>query len=207
MARPPASRPLAGTTLSAIVRQRAGITQQELGDLLGIGRAQVAHVEAGRRGYSGKAQARLLRLSELLPARALAAAPAPTPPPAAGPTLGEQADLRRRLRHCRRTLAGLAYAEPSRQAMAEVLARRTQALAVLRHSLAHEATLPDPGAETAREAAWLELLELATSLAARRQPTPTALGLRALRRQLLELEIAGLEALLHPPTGAEIPAG
>ena len=182
-------------SVSAAMRERLGITQQELGDLLGVGRAQVGHVEAGRRAYSPRAQARLTRLSELLPARlfrpggALAAPAGPVGP--ASPTPAEQADLRRRLRNCRRTLSGLTYAEQGRPRLAAALARRTQGLAALRAALAAA-----PGTDPARDLDWVELLDLATTLVARRQPTATALGLAALRRQLLELEITGLLRLL-----------
>ena len=185
-----AHRSLHSSTVSA--SERAGLTQQELGDLLGVGRAQVAHAEAGRRGYSARAQARLNRLAELLP-RSLPPVPeSPAAAPAPGPTLAEQADLHRRLRNARRTLNGLAYAEENRPPMAAALARRTQALAVLRAALAAEAN----AADTTREAAWLELVELGTARVARRQPSPTARGLVALRREVLTLEIAGLEKLL-----------
>ena len=204
MARILPSRPalfMGSATLSGAVRARAGITQQELGELLGVTKGQVAHVEAGRRGYSARAQARLTRLGELLPAHRFrpGGTPAPEPAPAAdaptGPTLAEQTALRRRLRACRRTLSALAYAAEGRPVLTATLARRTQALTALRAALAAE-TAPAPGSDPARDHAWLELVELATARVARRQPTPTALAWTALRRRLLEAEAAGLEALL-----------
>lgn len=193
-----ARRSYPSSTLSANVRARAGLTQEELGDLLGVGRAQVAHVEAGRRGYSAKAQARLHRLTELLPARLPedpATAETGAPP---GPTLGEQAALRRRLRECRHRIASLVYAEQGRPPLTAALALRRQALTALRAALAAEAdTTPTPAAEPTREAAWLELVELATARVARRQPTPTALAWTALRLRLLREEEAGLLLLLN----------
>ncbi|MBO2007914.1 helix-turn-helix transcriptional regulator [Siccationidurans soli] len=69
------------SSLSAAVRGRLGISREELGDLLEVTVSQVGHVECGRRSYSARAQARLLRLAELLPA----ALPAEAAPP--GPTL------------------------------------------------------------------------------------------------------------------------
>lgn len=188
-------------TVSASLRARAGLTQEELGLLLGVSKGQVSHVEAGRRGYSARAQARPARLSELLPARlfrpggALAAPAVPLPAPAgegpgAGPTPEEQAALRRRLRACRHTLAGLAYAAGHGSPLAAALARRTRALAALRAALAAE-TAPAPGTAPARDLAWVELVELATARLARRQPSPTAQAWAALRRQLLETEAAG----------------
>jgi transcriptional regulator with XRE-family HTH domain len=192
-----AHRALPSSTVAACVRARAGITQQELGDLLGVGRAQVAHVEAGRRGFSARAQSRLSRLAELLPAGAVAFPPADAHAPVGpavlqGPTLAEQTALHRRLRACRHQLAGLRYAEEGRPALASALARRTLALAKLRAALALDATTTS----TSREVAWLELVELATARVARQQPTATAQQWLALRLRLLQDEEAGLLALL-----------
>lgn len=189
-------RPNPSSTLSASIRARAGITQMELGDLLGVSRGQVAHVEAGRRGYSRRAQERLRRLAELLPVGSVAEAGGEEPVPA-GPTAEERLALRRRLRTCRRQLTTLVYAAEGRPVVAEALSQRRQALATLRAALAAEAA-PAP-ARAAREAAWLELVELATHRVARRQPTPTRLAWEALRLRLLREEEAGLLALLAAP--------
>ena len=182
-------------TLSATVRARLGLTRAELGLLLGVGVAQVGHVETGYRNYSAAAQARLRRLASLVPA---APAPPETPAtPPAGPTPAEAAALHRRQREFRHQVARLRARQAAAPPQAAALAQRRQALATLGAALAAPApTPPDPVADGAREAAWLELLHLGTRRRQQRQPSPTALGWQALRLQLLEAELAGLAQLL-----------
>lgn len=200
------------TTLSARLRLRLGLTQPELGDLLGVSGSQVAHVEARRRGYSALVEARLRRLQALLarlpdPAGPVVDAAGPVVDAAAtrpGPTTDERAALRRRLRHCRHALAGLTYREQGRPRLAALLARRTQALAGLRAVLAAPpsaapAADPDPDSDLNPDLDWVVLFEKRTARETHRQPTPTALAWAALRRQLLEAEAQGLEALLGEP--------
>ncbi|WP_046246539.1 hypothetical protein [Hymenobacter terrenus] len=189
-------RALPSTTLSAVVRARLGISRQELGDLLGVRAGQVGHVEAGRRSYSAQPQARLHRLAALLPAPSAAPAPVATSLPP-GPTLAEATALRARLRTCRHEAQQLRDQQAAWPAQDAALRQRQQALTALNTALAAPLPTPaDPAANPTRERAWLELLELATTRLARRQPSPTARALVALRLRLLAEEIATLEALL-----------
>jgi transcriptional regulator with XRE-family HTH domain len=196
---------------SATIRHRLGLTREELGLLLGVGERQVGHVEAGRRGYSATAQERLRRLATLLPpSDAAPTEPEAAPPvPVAGPTPEEAAALRKRLRNCRHHLYQLRYQEAGPAARAEQLQRRRHTLTRLAEALAQPPADPaDPAVRPEREQQWLELLALGTRRLEYRQPTPTALGWRALKVELLEAEIRGLEALLgenlappEPPAG------
>ncbi|RTQ53572.1 XRE family transcriptional regulator [Hymenobacter gummosus] len=195
---------------SAQLRTRLGLTREELGLLLGVTAAQVSHVENGRRGYSARAQERLYRLAALLPAAAAPAGAAAPPAPPAGPSPAEAAALRKRLRGCRRRLYHLRYDEAAPAARAAQLERRHLTLARLAEALAQPpAAAPpaDAGRPPEREQEWLALLELGTRRLAHRQPTPTALAWRALKAQLLEAEIRGLEQLLGEAPAPPNPAG
>lgn len=200
-----ARRPLPSATLSAALRTRLGLSQQELGDFLGVGAAQVGHVEAGRRGYSAKAQARLHRLAELLPdapaadGTAIEASGAPAPP-TASEARALRARLRARLRACRHEARQLRYQQALWPNQEAALRQRQQTAARLEAALVAPAT---PAPDAAREQEWLALLRLATARAAQRRPSPTARARLALRLHLLDTEAAGLEQLL----GAIVPPG
>ena len=108
-------------TLMQAVRHYFGLEQQELARYLGVTRAQVAHIESGRRALSSALLLRLNPLALHLPPDA-ETAPAPVeelPPSAPPPETGELDWRRRQCLHraarLRRELAALlqqvAYAE------------------------------------------------------------------------------------------------
>lgn len=101
------------TTLVQAVRRYFGLEQQELAAYLGVTRAQVAHIESGRRALSSALLLRLNPLAVHLPPAAEAApAPAEALPPSAPPPAPAELDWRRtqclhRAGRLRRELAGL----------------------------------------------------------------------------------------------------
>ncbi len=191
-------RALPSTTFSAALRARLGISQQELGDFLGVGEAQVGHVEAGRRGYTARAQMRLHQLAELVPAEPTPEPPAAAEPPA-GLTAAEAQAARARLRTCRYEARQLRYQQATWPGRTTTLGLRRHTAATLQAALRPLAA-DDPEAHRARE--WLALLELATKRTARLVPTPGAQALLALRLHLLDAEAAALEQLLGGPPSA-----
>ncbi len=101
------------TTLVQAVRRYFGLEQQELAAYLGVSRAQVAHLESGRRALSS---ALLLRLNPLAlhlpPTTETAPAPAQVLPATAPPPETRELEWRRyqcahRAARLRRALAGL----------------------------------------------------------------------------------------------------
>ena|GEM_PF-3919907 len=192
-------RAFPSNTISATVRERLGLSRQELGDWLGVGQRQVGHVEAGRREYSAKAQARLRRLSELVP-RLPEETPEPVAPAAALPSPAEATALRARLRTCRHEARQLRYQQDAWPERDVVIGRRQRGLAALEAAIADESA--NPAADLSRERAWLEILALGTRQLARRLPTPTAREWVALRLRLLDEEAAGLEKLLAGSSAA-----
>lgn len=83
-------RSVPSTTLVQAVRRYFGLEQHEMAALLGVSRAMISHLEAGRKALPGKVLLRLNPLAALLPAEtppalseteliATAAAPAPGP--------------------------------------------------------------------------------------------------------------------------------
>jgi transcriptional regulator with XRE-family HTH domain len=189
-------------SLATEVRQRFALTQQELGDYLGITAEQVAHAEAGRHGLSAAPLERLQRLARLPRPPAPEVAPVlPTvlPSPAASPApaldAAEVAALTKRLRRCRHLATGLRFEQETGALQDATLARRRQALAHLRPALA-AAPLPTVPLPIPDEL-WLKHLEVVTNQAARRRPSAAARTLAALRLRHHEEEIATLAALLE----------
>ena len=158
---------------------------------------QVGHVEAGRRGYTARAQARLHQLAELVPAEPT---PEPEPPgaaePPAGLTTAEAQAVRARLRACRHEARQLRYQQATWPGRTATRHRRHRTAAALQAAL-RPLPADDPEARRARE--WLALLELATKRAARLVPTPGVRALLALRLRLLDEEAQALEQLLGLP--------
>lgn len=186
-----ARRALPSLTPSAVLRARLGLSQRELGDFLGVGATQVGNVEAGRRSYSARVQARLHRLAELASAAASGAGPHPVAEedwPEDAPN--ENKAVRARLRACRHGARQLRYQQAIWLEQEAALKRRLQTLALV------AAALAVPGPDDAREQAWLTLLKLATKRLAQRLPDPTARALLALRLRLLDAEATELERLL-----------
>ena len=98
------------TTLVQAVRRYFGLEQQALAAYLGVTRAQVAHIESGRRALSSALLLRLNPLARHLPPAA-EAAPDALPPSAPAPE-AQALEWRRyqcthRARRLRRELAGL----------------------------------------------------------------------------------------------------
>lgn len=180
MARP--SHP--AETPSALVRAYFGLDQQTLAAGLGVGREQLANIEAGRRKPRATAQ-RLLPLLQALPAdSALAAAPAlaaALASPAAAPLLARldycQHHARRLRRDLKKLETTLEYARRWQAALPALLAQA-----------------PD-----ARARQWL-LRRQEQAAADLDAEASAAYHLLRLRAEALETEAAALAALL-PPAG------
>ncbi len=200
-------------TPTRVIRAYLGVTQATLAGYLGLTRAHVASLEAGRR-TEGLAWPRLSRLLALLPppwgsgppdpapptpAPLLAAvAPVPAPPPAALAPPATARALRRAHRQATQTATNLRGALLTAHQRAATVARQRAALAALEQ--------PDPTdlapARTARLTAALRLeIDIATGPGS--ATDPAALGLATLRLWLLETEAAALAGWLTnsiPPT-------
>lgn len=174
-----ARRPLPSVAFSAALRARLGITQQELGDFLGVRAAQMGHVEAGRRGYSARAQVRLYRLAGLVPAAPTLKPVADEPP--AGLTAGEARALRARLRACRHDARQLRYQQAALPGKAAALVLRRHTAATLQ---AAQPALAADEMNALRVQEWVALLALATKRLARLAPSATARALLELRQRL-----------------------
>ncbi|MCC2547387.1 hypothetical protein LJY25_13105 [Hymenobacter sp. BT175] len=195
---------------SADIRRHFALTQGELGRWLELTQAQVEAVEAGRRQFSPAAEARLARLSDLLPPRGPVLSEPETlpPPPRAAQATKEAREaelLRRRVRRCQHLAAGLAYQLEVLVEQDAALLRRRQGLAALRLALALPPATGQP-ADTAGEEAWLAGLE-ATTQALPPRPGPLARAHLALRHRLLLEEAEVLSRLLGAGEGGESPAG
>ncbi len=98
------------TTLVQAVRRYFGLEQQALAAYFGVTRAQVAHIESGRRALSSALLLRLNPLARHLPPAA-EAAPDALPPSAPAPEAQalewRRAQCAHRARRLRRALAGL----------------------------------------------------------------------------------------------------
>ncbi|UOQ72876.1 hypothetical protein [Hymenobacter cellulosilyticus] len=135
---------------AAYVRRHFALSQVELGRWLGVNSAQVQAVEAGRRNFSPQAEARLRRLSDLLPPRgpALPAPEALPPLPPRGARTAKEAReaelLRRRVRRCEHLARQLAFQLETLALQDEALLRRRQGVAALRLALATPPLTPDP---------------------------------------------------------------
>ena len=192
----------ASATPTRVVRAYLGVSQTSLAGYLGLTRAQVASLEAGRR-TEGAAWVRLGRLLALLPPPwgtgppdpappppalpLAAAAPVPVPPPATLAPPATARALRRAHRLAAQTAANLRAALLARHQRAATVARQRAALAALEQ--------PDPTdlapARTARLTAALRLeIEIATGPGS--ITDPAAIGLATLRLWLLETEAAAL---------------
>ncbi|GAA4350419.1 hypothetical protein GCM10023185_08090 [Hymenobacter saemangeumensis] len=193
-------------TLAAAVRAHFGLNQDELARFVGVSRAQLANVEAGRRELAEAPRYRLWVLARQLP-----------PPDGLGPAapdfaarhdspLLSAADtqlLQKRLDHCRYLLTKARYELGQEDDPARHAARRRWAVAVLRPALA---ALPDaasaarwPGAtpNPPADLHWLAGLETHTQAA----PPPLSPGQHVLaqaRLHALEAEAAALQAALLP---------
>ncbi len=183
-------RSVPSATLSAAVRQYFGLQQDELAQLLGVTRGQLAHIEAGRRTLSAPLYDRLLPLARCLPPDPApgAARPAPAPPPVPPPLpLTERAGLEARLDYCQYHAGRWRRALRPFEGRARAVARWQAALPAL--LAAH----PDPVADApARQ--WL--LARAAPLSAAAVAEWHRLRLRA---EALEAEAAALAACLAPP--------
>ncbi|TGE12249.1 helix-turn-helix domain-containing protein [Hymenobacter elongatus] len=191
-------------TTAADVRRHFALTQTELGRWLGLSQAQVEAVEAGRRNFSPKAEARLARLVDVLPP-AGPGLPAPealpvVPPPAAqtGREDREAVLLRRRVRRCEHLAHGLGFQLETWALQDAAVLRRRQGLAALRLALAAPPAASVSGAAAVAEAVWLARLEAATAALPPR-PGPLARAHLALRQRLLLAEAAELRRLLAAP--------
>lgn len=192
------------TTLVQAVRRYFGLEQQELAAYLGIGRAMVGHLEAGRRSMSATVLLRLNPLARHLPPTPPLAPPTDALPPSAPPP--ETGQLAQRLYYCnyqaarrRRKLAALhqqaGYAQRWADARPGILAD-VPAVPPLR-------TLADADAPAMRE--WWhnnQQRKWAEERAAALTPTDVA-GYHLLRLQAeaLETEAAALAALLGTAAG------
>jgi len=180
MARPshPAETPF------ALVREYFGLDQQTLAAGLGVGREQLANMEAGRRSPRAATTQRLLPLLHALPT-----APAPPADPAAGLAPPTPAPLLARLDYCQHHAARLRRELAKLEATLERARRWQQALPAL---LAQEA----PDAPATR---WL-LRRQEQAAADLDAETSAHYHLLRLRAEALEAEAAALAALL-PPAG------
>ncbi|MFD2784517.1 helix-turn-helix domain-containing protein [Hymenobacter rubripertinctus] len=198
------SRPLPSGTLEAAVRAHFGLSQEELGRYLGLTRAQVAHLEAGRRRATPQADARLRLLARLLPppegtgpvAPAFAARPPAEAPALLLPDFGPlpAAPLRRRQRQVLAQAARLRWTLHRGSKGLALQQRRAWGLAELR------AALPPPTADAAEQAHCARWLATLAADVAALAPTPAAAAARALavlRLLALDGESAALARLLE----------
>ncbi|PJJ53247.1 hypothetical protein [Hymenobacter chitinivorans] len=188
---------------AADVRRHFALSQVELGRWLGVSSIQVRAVEAGRRNFSPPAEARLRRLSDLLPPRG-PELPAPEALPPLPPRVAHSAKeareaelLRRRVRRCQHLARQLSFQLETLALQDEALLRRRQGVAALRLALATPPAVAGPGYDAAEEEAWLVRIE-ADVAALPPRPGPLARAHLALRRQLLLDEAAALLLLLEP---------
>lgn len=182
------------------------LSQAELADFLGVSRALLANVEAGRRNLPYPALGRLFVLIRWLPAPTgegptapdFAAEPAA---PADQPNLDEL-DYRRRC--VRFAISGIELELQGRGQRQQTYARRHWALQVLRTGLATTAAPTEPALLKTWQMAtpnpdddllWLRLL--AKDAADAPEPlSTTERALRTARLRGLEAELAALDALL-----------
>ncbi|UOQ53707.1 hypothetical protein [Hymenobacter cellulosivorans] len=197
-------------TTAAYVRRHFALTQTELGRWLGLSQTQVEAVEAGRRNFSLQAEARLRRLSDLLPPRG-PELPAPEALPPLPPRVARTAKeareaelLRRRVRRCEHLARQLAFQLETLALQDEALLRRRQGVAALRLALATPPLDAGPTYDLAEEETWLARIE-ADVAALPPRPGPLARAHLALRRQLLLDEVAALLRLLGSPPDAVAP--
>jgi len=198
-------------TLEAAIRAHFGLTQQELARYLGISRALVTHIEAGRRLPASTINKRLFWLGDLLPAPEGYGPVAPDfalpPLPIANaeallavlPDFGPlpTATLRKRQRQAGAQAAALRWALHRENKQSMLHQRRQWALTVLQGA-------PPPAfatdADQVRFEHWLHSLAADVVAAA---PTPAATAARALavlRLLVLDVEVAGLARLLNTTT-------
>ncbi len=211
-------------SIPAAVRAYFGLTQAELGRWLGVTRGQVAHAEAGRKGFSAAVWHRLTPLAVWLPPPIGGGAPEPlattleslipialppaaaglrTPPaPPTGLTAEEQAPLRVRLRRCEHEAATLRYELTAPDGAARVAAHWRAALPALLAGLSDgiPAGAPEPPA-VARARRWLAARAATVAEVAERPAThpahPATHALRQLRLALLDGEAHHLRAWLE----------
>ncbi|MFD2784938.1 hypothetical protein [Hymenobacter rubripertinctus] len=194
-------QPAYSTHLAAEVRRFFSLSPAELGRYLGVPAMQVAHVEAGRRGLTTRAESRLLTLAQLLPLPHGAGAPLELPvrPAEALPGDGEAATgpLTARLRRCDYLAARARFELENQQQRTAAAARRRAALVRLRADLlaATPAAPPDPAFDPAHAARWLARLTADTA-AAPAPPTAAELTLLAVRLAALEFEADQLREAL-----------
>jgi transcriptional regulator with XRE-family HTH domain len=199
MLRTPASYSL---TIAAAVRGHFALTQAELARWLGVSEATVKSVENGRRQLSPAGQARLGRLSALLPPGGPPLpepATLPPPPPRASQQVRASREARvlaLRARRCRHLASQLAFELETWQLQDAALLRRRQGLAALRTALTGPAPYHDPLADPAAEAAWLARIEADTAATPPR-PSELARAHHTLRRRLLLEEADELTRLLN----------
>jgi len=177
------------------VRAHFALSQLELGAWLGLGRSQLARIEAGHDPLPGHAVPWLMPWLAALaqaPAPTAAAAPEPDPPaPPAGPPA-----LLARLAECRYQARRLGPLLAAQQAHDTAWAARLAAGPLLLAALPPaEAAGPEPAhAPAARRRRWLaRLLETAADEQA---PAATAATLLAARRHAWQQEAAWLAAHL-----------
>ena len=159
------------TTLVQAVRRYFGLEQQQLAAYLGVTRAQVAHIESGRRALSSALLLRLNPLALHLPPDSDAlAAPVGVLPPSAPAPDPKELDWRRR--QCLHRAARL------RRELAPLLQSATYAH---RWAAAHPDAAPHAAALTPADVARTHLLRL--------------------QAEALETEAAALAALLSASSG------
>ena len=208
-------------SLAAAVRAHFGLTQAELAGFVGVSRANLAHVEAGRKRLGPGPDQRLLVLARQLPPPDGHGPPAPSfGDDASGEALApaEHTALARRLARCRWLRTHLLFETSQRHQPGQARhRRRLWAVQVLGPALAHPLPVPDwlaPGGPTlplppyplatpdaARDSYWLS--GVALRLAATTAPLPPgAAALTRARLAGLDAEIQALEAALGPPAPA-----
>ncbi|GAB2968290.1 hypothetical protein GCM10027048_43920 [Hymenobacter coalescens] len=178
----------------AAVRRYFGLTLEELGHYLGVGKSLLSHLEAGRRQPSSTVLLRLLPLLEQLPAEAHAPAASappvapPEPPPAIAPEAGP---LLARIDECRHSAAQVRRELGALQDSLRVARRWQQALPAL---LAAPPALPtaEEAVHHARARRWLvRRAEDATQVLSGAQYT-VRYHLLTARAEALEAEAAAL---------------
>jgi transcriptional regulator with XRE-family HTH domain len=181
------------TTIPAAVRAYYSLKQEELAAWLGVTKAFVSHVEAGRKALPSAGLLRLTPLAQHLPAApaptAALARPQPTDPAPATFPAPEPGPLEARLDYCRYHAARLRRQLRPLEARARYVARWQAALPALLATLPPDAAADTPA--EARRRRWIG--ERAAPLTAADAATWHLLRLRA---EGLETEAAALAALL-----------
>ena len=125
------------------------------GRLSGSGAAQVGHVEAGRRGYSARTQARLCQLAEWVPAALESESEPVANEPPAGLTASEARTMRARLRACRHEARQLRYQQAAWPGKAATIGLRRRTAATIQ---AARPALAADELDAFRVQEWVELL-------------------------------------------------